>query len=76
MRKVTVDPSQNVITAQGGCLITDVDHAAADLGLAFGWLPLFLLTAVSGTVSHTGIGGLTLGGGKGFLTGEFGYNFP
>jgi hypothetical protein len=58
MRHVSVDPKTNTITAEGGCLWADVDNAAAEHGLA----------AVGGTVNHTGIGGLTLGGGYGYLT--------
>jgi len=58
MRHVSVDPETKTITAQGGCLWADVDNAAAEHDLA----------AVGGTVNHTGIGGLTLGGGFGFLT--------
>lgn len=62
MRAVTVDPSAMTIKAQGGCLWADVDQAAAEHGLA----------AVGGTVNHTGVGGLTLGGGYGWLTGQYG----
>lgn len=62
MRAVTVDPSAMTIKAQGGCLWSDVDKAAGEHGLA----------AVGGTVNHTGIGGLTLGGGYGWLSGKHG----
>lgn len=62
MRQVIVDANAKVITAQGGALWEDVDYAAAAHGLA----------AVGGTVNHTGIGGLTLGGGLGWLTGQYG----
>jgi hypothetical protein len=62
MRKVSVDPSKKIITAQGGALWSDVDEAAAEHDLA----------TVGGTVNHTGIGGLTLGGGFGWLTGLYG----
>lgn len=62
MRAVTVDPSAMTIKAQGGCLWVDVDKAAGEHGLA----------AVGGTVNHTGIGGLTLGGGYGWLSGKHG----
>ena len=62
MRGVTVDPTSLTATAQGGCLWKDVDIKAAEYGLA----------TVGGTVNHTGIGGLTLGGGYGWLSGEHG----
>ena len=62
MNRVTVDPKNMTITAEGGCVWEDVDETAADYGLA----------AVGGTVNHTGIGGLTLGGGYGYLTGRHG----
>lgn len=62
MRDVVVDPVNKTITAQGGCLWADVDKAAAEHGLA----------TVGGTVNHTGIGGLTLGGGYGWLSSAYG----
>lgn len=62
MNRVTVDPSNMTVSAEGGCLWKDVDEAAGDYGLA----------AVGGTVNHTGVGGLTLGGGYGYLTGRYG----
>jgi FAD/FMN-containing dehydrogenase len=62
MRKVTVDPVNKTITAQGGALWVDVDTAGGEHGLA----------TVGGTVNHTGIGGLTLGGGYGWLTAKYG----
>ena len=62
MRSIHVDPSTRTITAQGGCLWADVDAAAAEHGLA----------TVGGTVNHTGIGGLTLSGGYGWLSGQYG----
>ena len=62
MRRVAVDPAAKTARVQGGCLWRDVDHATAEHGLA----------TVAGTVNHTGVGGLTLGGGYGWLTGEHG----
>jgi FAD/FMN-containing dehydrogenase len=62
MRQVTVDPTKKTITAQGGALWADVDTEASK----------YCLGAVGGTVNHTGIGGLTLGGGYGFLSPRFG----
>jgi hypothetical protein len=58
MRKVSVDPAAKTVTAQGGALWVDVDDAAQEHRLA----------AVGGTVNHTGIGGLTLQGGYGWLS--------
>ncbi|KAL7962674.1 hypothetical protein V8C34DRAFT_159653 [Trichoderma compactum] len=62
MRNVRVDKDSKLIIAQGGALWADVDNAAIEKGLA----------TVGGTVNHTGIGGLTLGGGLGWLTGLYG----
>lgn len=62
MRKVTVDTTKKTITAEGGALWADVDEAGAEYDLA----------TVGGTVNHTGIGGLTLGGGYGWLTAKYG----
>ena len=57
-----VDTSNKTVTAQGGAVWRDVDEAAGEHDLA----------AVGGTVNHTGVGGLTLGGGYGWLSGQYG----
>ena len=62
MRKVEIDPSTKIVRVQGGCVWQDVDETAAEHGLAM----------VGGTVNHTGVGGLTLGGGYGWLSGRYG----
>jgi FAD/FMN-containing dehydrogenase len=62
MRKVTVNPEAKTVTAEGGCIWENVDVEAAKHGLA----------TVGGTVNHTGVGGLTLGGGYGYLSGKYG----
>ncbi|KAH7078608.1 hypothetical protein FB567DRAFT_450324 [Paraphoma chrysanthemicola] len=62
MRKVTVDPQAKTIKAEGGTIWADVDIEAAKYGLA----------TVGGTVNHTGVAGLTLGGGYGYLSGKYG----
>jgi len=63
MRGVWVDPSARIARAQGGCLLGDVDRETQLHGMA----------AVLGFVSNTGIAGLTLGGGFGYLTRRFGW---
>jgi len=63
MRGVWVDPSARTARAQAGCLLGDVDRETQIHGLA----------AVLGFVSATGIAGLTLGGGFGYLTRRFGW---
>lgn len=62
MRGVSVDAEKKTIRAEGGTLWVDVDEEAAKYGLA----------TVGGTVNHTGVGGLTLGGGYGYLSGKYG----
>lgn len=62
MRKVDVDPQTQRLYVQGGCLWSDVDAKAWEYGLA----------TVGGTVADTGVGGLTLGGGYGVLSGSRG----
>ena len=62
MRGVRVDPSNSTVRVEGGCLWADVDHATYPFGLA----------VPCGFVSSTGVGGLTLGGGIGYLTRKYG----
>jgi len=63
MRGVWVDPHEKIAHAQAGCLNADVDRETQLHGLA----------TVMGFVSLTGIAGLTLGGGLGYLTRRFGW---
>ena len=63
MRGVWVDPVAGRARAQAGCLLGDVDRETQVHGLA----------AVLGFVSATGIAGLTLGGGFGYLSRRFGW---
>ena len=62
MRGVTVNVGARWADADGGCLLGDVDRATAPHGLA----------CPSGVVSHTGLGGLALGGGYGWLARKWG----
>jgi FAD/FMN-containing dehydrogenase len=62
MTGVRVDPLAATVRAQGGCHWRHVDHETQAFGLA----------VPAGIVTHTGIGGLTLGGGIGHLGRRFG----
>src|SRR5919199_1160250 len=62
MRSVRVDPARRSVRVDAGCTSGDVDHATHAFGLA---VPF-------GIVSTTGVAGLTLGGGTGYLTRKYG----
>ena len=62
MKGVQVDPDRREVRVEGGCTWGDVDKATHPFGLA----------VPTGFISTTGVGGLTLGGGLGYLTRRYG----
>jgi FAD/FMN-containing dehydrogenase len=62
MKGVRANPANRTVRVGPGCTQGDVDHAAHAFGLA----------VPAGIVSTTGIAGLTLGGGHGYLTRKYG----
>jgi FAD/FMN-containing dehydrogenase len=62
MRGVRVDPDTQVARVQAGALLGDLDQATQAYGLA----------VPSGIVTHTGVAGLTLGGGIGWIMRKYG----
>jgi FAD/FMN-containing dehydrogenase len=61
-RGIRVNPEKRTVQVESGCTWGEVDHATHVFGLA----------VPSGVVSTTGVAGLTLGGGHGYLTRKFG----
>lgn len=64
MNDVSVDPVRRTIRVGGGCTWAQVDAQAGTFGLA----------TPGGVISSTGVGGLTLGGGFGWLSRMYGYS--
>jgi hypothetical protein len=62
MKRIDIDVTKRVVRAEGGCTLADFDAATTALGLA----------TTMGTAPPTGIAGLTLGGGIGWLMGRYG----
>ena len=62
MNGVRVDPANETVRVEAGARWRDVDHATYSFGRA----------TVSGIISSTGVGGLTLGGGHGYLSRKYG----
>ena len=62
MKGIRVNPAEKTVRVEAGCAWGDVDHATHAFGMA----------TPSGFISTTGVAGLTLGGGIGYLTRRFG----
>jgi FAD/FMN-containing dehydrogenase len=62
LRGVRVNPDSRTATVAGGTTLGELDHATHAFGLA----------VPAGIISTTGVGGLTLGGGLGYLTRKYG----
>ena len=62
MKRIDLDVGRRVVRAEGGCTLADFDAATTSLGLA----------TTMGTAPPTGIAGLTLGGGLGWLMARHG----
>ena len=62
MKGIRVNPTDKTVRVEPGCVWGDVDHATHAFGMA----------SPSGFISTTGVAGLTLGGGIGYLTRRYG----
>jgi FAD/FMN-containing dehydrogenase len=64
MKSVHVDPHARIARVEPGVTWAEINHETQAFGLA----------TTGGVVSHTGVAGLTLGGGIGWLAGKYGYS--
>ncbi|MRG47331.1 FAD-binding protein [Chitinophaga sp. SYP-B3965] len=62
LTSVHINVADKTVLAEGGCTLAHIDQATHPFGLAI----------AAGVVGSTGIGGLTLGGGLGYLTRKYG----
>ena len=62
MKGIRVDPAARTARVQAGALLGELDHATQAFGLA----------VTTGIVTHTGVAGLTLGGGLGWIMRKYG----
>jgi FAD/FMN-containing dehydrogenase len=62
LRSTTIDPEHRTVRVDAGATLADLDHATGAFGMA----------VPSGFLANTGIAGLALGGGVGYLTRRFG----
>jgi FAD/FMN-containing dehydrogenase len=62
MKQIHVDPAAGTVRAQAGVLLGELDGATQEFGMA----------VPTGSVTHTGLAGLTLGGGFGWLMRKYG----
>jgi FAD/FMN-containing dehydrogenase len=62
MKGIRVDPAKRTVRAEGGCTWGELNHATHAFGMA----------TPGGIISTTGVGGLSLGGGIGYLTRKYG----
>jgi len=62
IKGININPVEKTALVEGGCLLKEVDHATHAIGMA----------SPSGIIGTTGVGGITLGGGIGHITRQYG----
>ena len=62
MKEITIDATSKTVRVQGGCLLKEMDAATHEVGM----------TVPAGIFGTTGVAGLTLGGGLGYMTRQYG----
>jgi hypothetical protein len=62
MKEIMIDAASKTVRVQGGCLLKEMDAATHEVGM----------TVPAGIFGTTGVAGLTLGGGLGYMTRQYG----